>query len=399
MSVLHHIPKFNYAGNFTGENQSASRWLRNIKLDLDSSSSELNPMHMYVWAIDVLLEGSAAQWCDSIPAIKRILKNYDTADSSEVKWLERELIKQFPGDIMDTPVERIITRSHLYSLKVVTNLDSATAGLEKVYISQKTKSWTQWSKTPRATQGHRKHQYHDDRQDRRGTSQRAKESGVIDEYHFYNRPRSSASSPKYHNDQYHGSKTVTKTLPVSKTYSSNRAQPNADGKMFSKNTTPRGILKNSPNYVRQPSAYPCDNQEPKRVRYLSVRNSPPLQSHHSVDHHPKHQSQEPRKTPHIHHSESRTYPSDSRPKHQSSQTSYPEVTVIPSSSRHRHWSYVPLSAPRASRYPVQKSTDRERGPSTYQTRSKPSSSTWKTFNSAIDTLEQRRRASSRWFLS
>ncbi|RAL60907.1 hypothetical protein DID88_010232 [Monilinia fructigena] len=109
------MPRFDQAGKFTGETESASRWLKKIRLDLASSDSKYIPTYMYIRAIDALLDGPAAYWCDSAPAIKRILENYDTANSADARWLEGELIKQFPGEIIDNNIERITTRTRSYS--------------------------------------------------------------------------------------------------------------------------------------------------------------------------------------------------------------------------------------------------------------------------------------------
>ena len=97
MSFSYRLPKFEQAGKFHGENQSASRWLQRVKLDIASSNCGTIPIKVYLWAIDVLLDGPAANWCDSVPAIKNILDNYDIADASETEWLERELINDFLG--------------------------------------------------------------------------------------------------------------------------------------------------------------------------------------------------------------------------------------------------------------------------------------------------------------
>ncbi|KAI9650414.1 hypothetical protein NHQ30_000428 [Ciborinia camelliae] len=340
------MPKFEQAGKFTGVNQSASRWLERIKLDFASSDYDFIPIDMYVRAIDVLLEGPAAYWCDSVPEIKHIFENYKRANAADVKWLERELIEQFPGNIINNPVDRIITWDRSYLIDASEDTESVTTRLDELYIGEKTKSPDQKPKIHEATQRHCKDRYHDDRHHRCETSQRTMEvKRVIDEYQFCNRPRTQRSSPEYYKDQNHGTTTGTKISPASKTHNSDRTQ---------KPVTLRSILKNGPSYNRQRNIHAGNSQE--RIRDHSRSRSPPhFRNHHSTNHCRKPQASQPRQSFYSH--ESTSCPFESRPVHQNSRTLYREVTIVTSKPEQRHWSYVPHLASQTSRYPAQRSTD------------------------------------------
>ncbi|KAF7865723.1 hypothetical protein EAF04_005889 [Stromatinia cepivora] len=382
MSTSRRMPKFEQAGKFTGENQSASRWLRRIKLDLASNNSGTISISMYLWAIDVLLEGPAAHWCDSVPEIKDILENYDTANVSEVKWLESELMKQFPGDFIHTTVDRVI-RSRSYSLDASSDSDSAAIRLGKLDIGENSKGWNRRPETPKSVEVHHKYRYHDDEQYKRGTRQNTVEN-VIDEYQFRKRPTTTSRSPKYHNEQYHGSTTFDQAPQISKNYNSDRAQIS---------TAPKSILKNNTSYSRQPITRSHNSQERPSDRYSRVRSHPLIHSNHNTDHYRRPEIPRPTQLPHAHHPIAPSRPSESRPIYQSLRTSYQEVTIVPSKPSKGHWSYVPLTTSRSTRYPVQKSPNHERDPLPYQKRSEPTSGSWKTSNTAIATLEHRRQAS------
>ncbi|KAJ8068443.1 hypothetical protein OCU04_003999 [Sclerotinia nivalis] len=386
MSASRRMPKFEQAGKFTGENQSASRWLRRIKLDLAASNSDTISISMYLWAIDVLLEGPAAHWCDSVPKIKDILENYDTANMSEVKWLESELMKQFPGKFIPTPVDRGI-RSRSHSLEASSDSGSAATRLGKLYIGENPKGWNQRPEAPQVSEVHRKNRYHDDGQYKRGSRQNTIEGNVIDEYKFHDKPTTASRSPKYHNEQHHSSTTFAQATQISKNYNTDRAQLS---------TAPKSILKSNTSYYRQPITRSYSSQERPNDRYSRVRSPPLIQSNHNTDQYRRpetQQPQQPQQLPHAHHPTAPSRPSESRPISQSLRTSYQGVTIVPSKPAKGNWSYVPHTTSRSTRYPVQKSPNHERDPLPYQKRSEPTSSSWKTSNTAIATLEHRRQAS------
>ncbi|APA15384.1 predicted protein [Sclerotinia sclerotiorum 1980 UF-70] len=383
MSASRRMPKFEQAGKFTGENQSASRWLRRIKLDLAADNPDTISISMYLWAIDVLLEGPAAHWCDSVPKIKDILENYDKANMSEVKWLEGELIKQFPGNFVPPPVDRVI-RSRSHSLEASSDSGSTATRLGKMYIGEKPKPWNQRREAPQVSEVQQRIRYHDDGQYKRGSRQNPAEGNVIDEYKFNDKPTTAPRSPKYHNQQYHSSTTSGQTPQVSKSYNTNRAQPPP---------SPKGILKRNTSYYRQPITRSHSSQDHPNVRYSRARSPPPIQSNRDTDQYRRPGTQQPQQLPDAHHPTGPSRPPVSRSMSQSSRTPYQGVTIVPSKSPKRSWSYVPSSSSRSTRYPVQKSPNNERDPLPNPRRSDSTSSSWKTSNTAIATLEHRRQSS------
>lgn len=375
--MSHRMPKFEQSGKFTGESQSASRWLRRIKIDLASGNSGTVPTSMYLWAIDALLEGPAARWCDSVPTIKHILENYDAATLSEVKWLECELVKRFPGNDIDSPVDRVITRSRSYSLDVSADSDIAAIRLGELYLDEKSKSWNQKSRIPQAAEMHRKHPYHDGRGHRREI---VVDGNVVDEYQFYSRRPSNTTS---HYDNYHSFTTINKTLPISKKHSSERVQTSM---------IPRSILKNSTSQQRQSSVHYHDSQGPSKDRHSRARSHSPFQSNYNSQYYQKFEATQLGKSPQPRHLNFESHPSAPRPMFRSSRTPYREVVVIPSKPQEKHWSYVPLTTTRSPRHSTRESIHHEDDILRYQNLSESSSGAWKTSNSAIATLEQRHRA-------
>ncbi|TGO07648.1 hypothetical protein BTUL_0257g00090 [Botrytis tulipae] len=384
MSFSYNLPKFEQARKFYGEGQSASRWLERIKLDIASSNCGTIPIKIYLWAIDVLLGGTAANWCDSVPAIKKILDNYDIANASETEWLERELIKRFPGDANSTPVARIVTRRRSYSLDVKADSDATTLKLGELFIGGEPRSRNQGSETYRASEGHRGFSYHDDRNPRRETRQETVEQKVINEYQFHNRPRDALRSPEYQNEPHRSSSTINRVPPASEKYHNDRM----------KMPTPlKGILKNKTNHNQQPMAHSYDGKDRSRDSY--TRNPSPYQSNGNTNHYRNAKNPESRQHPQTTPPDSAYRSPEPRPVYQQSKTSYREITIESSNSQIPRWSYMPLPATRIVSYPVPEPTHFDDGPLRYPRRAEPSSGAWKTSNSAFDTLEQRFRDSSR----
>ncbi|TGO21179.1 hypothetical protein BPAE_0235g00080 [Botrytis paeoniae] len=384
MSVSYRLPKFEQAGKFHGEGQSASRWLQEIKLDIASNNCGTIPIKVYLWAIDALLDGPAANWCDSVPAIKNILDNYDIADASETEWLERELIKRFPGGVTSTPAARIVTRSRSYSLDMRADSDATALKLGELFIGERPRIRNQGSETYQASEGHRGFSYHDDRHPRRETQQEAVEQNVINEYQFYNRPRVASRPPEYQNEPHRSSSTINRTPPAPKKYHNDRM----------KMPTPlKGILKNKTDHNQRPMTNSYDDEDRSRDRY--TRNPSPYQSNRNTNHYRNAENLESRQNPQTNPPDSAYRSSESRPVYQQSKTSYREITIESSKSQMPRWSYTPLSATRIISHPVPKPTHFDDGPLQYPRRAEPSSRAWKTSYSAIDTLEQRFRDPSR----
>lgn len=373
------MPRFDQAGKFTGETESASRWLKKVKLDLAASDSRYIPTYIYIRAIDALLDGPAACWCDSIPAIRHILENYDTANSADVRWLEDELIKQFPGGIIDNPIERITSRSRSYSFDMNANSEPAPMMRGALNIGERTKCWNQKSEPTSNTCGYREDRNY--RNCRRETPHKVIEGKIIDEYQFYNTPRLSFS--KHYNEQHDRSTNGAKTIPASKTHSRDRPQIP---------TTPRSILKKSASYYPQPSVYDSKGQECAKDRYCEGRSSPPFQDSRLSSQYRSFEAPRSRIS-HAHHTTSTCSASELRPRYQSSRTKFREITMVQPEPQRRYWSYLPLPIREVTRYPVQTSVHHKESSFPCYTRSASSSGSWKTSNSAIATLEQRRQAS------
>ncbi|KAF7886725.1 uncharacterized protein EAF02_003372 [Botrytis sinoallii] len=384
MSFSYSLPKFEQARKFYGEGQSASRWLERIKLDIASSNCGTIPIKVYLWAIYVLLGGTAAAWCDSVPAIKKILDNYDIADASETEWLERELIKRFPGDVTSTPVARIVTRRRSYSLDVRADSDATALKLGELFIGGRPRSRNQGPETYQASEGHRGFSYHDDRNPRRETRQEAVEQNVLNEYQFYNRPRVASRSPEYQNEPRRSSSTINRTPPAPKKYHNDRM----------KMPTPlKGILKNKTDHNQKPITHSHDDRDRSRDRY--TRKPSPHQSNRNANHYRNAEIPESRQHPKKNPPDSAYRSSESRPVYQQSKTSYREITIESSKSQIPRWSYMPLPATRIVSYPAPEPNHFEDSPLQYPRRAEPSSGAWKTSHSAFDTLEQRFHDSSR----
>ncbi|KAM0132700.1 hypothetical protein ACHAP3_006370 [Botrytis cinerea] len=384
MSFSYRLPKFEQAGKFHGENQSASRWLQRVKLDIASSNCGTIPIKVYLWAIDVLLDGPAANWCDSVPAIKNILDNYDIADASETEWLERELIKRFPGDVISTPVARIVTRRRSYSLEVRADSDVTALKLEELSIGGRPRSRNQGSETYQSSEGNRGFRYHDDRNPRYETRQEAMGQNVINEYQFYNRPRAASRTPEYSNEPQRRSSTNNQTPPAPKNYHTDRTK---------KPITLKGILKNKTDHNQKPVTQSHDGKERPRDRYS--RSPSPYQNNRNTTHHRNAETSESRQYLPTHPPGPAYRPSESRPVYQNSTTSYREITIESTKSQTPRWSYIPTSAARIISYPLPNPTHFEDGPLQYPRRAEPSSGTWRTSTSAFDPLEHRFRDSSR----
>ncbi|QSZ37796.1 hypothetical protein DSL72_008895 [Monilinia vaccinii-corymbosi] len=376
MSFPRQKPRFSQAGKFTGKNESASRWLRRIRLDLASRNSGSLPTHMYVWAIGVLLDGPAAHWCGSVPEVKHILENYDTASSADVRWLEHELIKKFPGEIIDNPVGRIAIHDHSYSLDVSADSDATAMMLAGLYIGDRTKRWNQMSGRTQ-DQNHRNH--------RREAPQKNIQGNIVKEYQFHNKPRVPPSSSKYYNDQYNGSTTAAKTLSASKTHSSARSQIP---------TTPRSILKNSNSTSSNPPPSVNSFKKEERVKdhYSRAGSSPFFPGNQLPNKSQKSQIPQPRTSPHDLHTKYSPRAPDLRRMYQSPKATYREVITEPSKPQRRYWSYVPLPVTHFTPYLGQKSTQHRDSPLPHYKRPENNSDAWKTSNSAMATLEERRRA-------
>ncbi|THV45361.1 hypothetical protein BGAL_0498g00060 [Botrytis galanthina] len=384
MSFSYNLPRFEQARKFHGEGQSASRWLERIKLDIASSNCGTIPIKVYLWAIDALLDGTAANWCDSVPAIKKILDNYDIAKASETEWLERELIKRFPGDVTSAPIARIVTRRRSYSLDVKADSDATALKLEELFIGGRPQSRNQGTETYQASEGRRGFSYHDDRNPRRETRQEAVVQNVIDEYQFYNRPRVASKSPEYQNEPHRSSSTINRTPPPPRKCHNDRVKMPIPLK---------GILKNKTNHNQQPMIHSYDDKDRSRDRY--TRNPSPYQSDRNTNSYRNAENPESRQHPQQTPPGSAYRSAESRPVYRQSKTSYREITIESSKSQVPRWSYMPLPATRIVSYPVPKPTQFDDGPLQYPRRAEPSSGAWKTSNSAFDTLEQRFRDSSR----
>ncbi|TGO87411.1 hypothetical protein BPOR_0228g00130 [Botrytis porri] len=340
MSFSYRLPKFQQAGKFHGEGQSASRWLERIKLEIASSNCGTIPIKVYLRAIHVLLDGTAAKWCDSVPAIKNILDDYDIADASETEWLERELIKRFPGNVTSTPVARIVTRSRSYSLDMKADSDATALKLGELFIGGRPRSRNQGSETYQASEGHRGFSYHDDRNSRRETRQEAVERNVINEYHFYNRPRVASRSPEYQNEPHHSFSTINRTSPGSKKYHNERIQM----------PTPlKGILKNKTDHNQQPMTHSYDGKDHSRDRYS--RGPSPYQSIKNTNHYRNVETLESRQNPQTHHPDFTYRPLESRPVYQQSKKSFREIRTEPCKPQIPCWSYVPIPATRIVSHP------------------------------------------------
>ncbi|KAB8291771.1 hypothetical protein EYC80_006566 [Monilinia laxa] len=372
------MPRFNQAGRFTGETESASRWLKKIRLDLASSDSKYIPTYMYIRAIDALLDGPAAYWCDSVPAIKHILENYDTANSADARWLEDELIKQFPGEIVDSPIERITVRTRSYSFDMNADPESAAIMLEELSIGERTKRWSQKSEPASNIRG--ECQGRNYRSYRRDTPHKVREGKIIDEYQFYNTPK--LSSSKHYNNQCDRPTKEAKTMPALRTRSIDRPQIPM---------TPRSILKKSASHYPQPSVHACKDQERGKDRYSAVRNPPHFQDNRLYSQYRSFETPRSRAS-HTHHAKSTSSASELRSRYQSSRARFRDVTIVQPEPQRRYWSYLPLVT-EITRHPVGTSAQHKERSIPYYTRSAKNSSAWKTSNSAIDALEQRRRAS------
>ncbi|KAF7944438.1 hypothetical protein EAE96_010832 [Botrytis aclada] len=384
MSLSYRLPKFEQAGKFRGEGQSASRWLQSIKLDIASSNCGTIPIKVYLWAIGFLLDGPAASWCDSFSEVKNILDNYDIADASETEWLERELIKRFPGDVTSTPVARIVTRRRSYSLDVRADSDATALKLGELFIGGRLRSRNQGSKTYQASGGHCGFSYHDDRNPRRETRQEEVEQNVTNEYQYDNRPRVGSRSTEYQKEPHRSSSTINRTPPTpKKSYNDRIKMP----------TPLKGILKNKTDHNKQPMTRSHDGKDHSRDRY--TRSPSPHPSNGNTNHYRNVENPKSRQHPQTNPPNSAYLSSESRPVYQQSKTSYREITIESSESQMPRWSYMPLPATRIISHPVPKPTHFDDGPLQYPRRAEPSSGTWRTSYSAIDTLKQRFRDSSR----
>lgn len=357
MSMAHHLPSFKNAGNFTGKNQSASEWLGKVKHDIASHNFGTVPLSMYVRAIDGLLEGSAAYWCDSSPAIKLLFENYPAASLADVKWLEHELIKRYPGEVEDAPVERRATRRRSYSLDVSAESEAGASRLAELRLGGRTGNCDERSEPTQTAQVSRKHRAYDDRDNMNETPLGMVEKHAIEEYCFSNGTRPLPSSSKNHNGQYRDSEIAQTRPHVFNSHAIDRTKIPI---------VPRGILKNSNSHYRQQRNSTYSSQEPTGDHSRGVETSAPFQSNHRSGHHRKTHNQQYQAKPHSRYFGHAYHPSESQTIYRTSRTSYREVEIAPAKSHQRYWSYVPLPATQYTPLPVQRSTDHAEDPLSYR---------------------------------
>ncbi|POS82833.1 hypothetical protein EPUL_006181, partial [Erysiphe pulchra] len=94
------LPKFQSEYRYDGE-AAASRWLDSIYLEFESAGFENPPPAHLLRIINILCIDKAANWIDSTPNIREIIKNRLTATVEDIAYVRMAFEERFPGNISD----------------------------------------------------------------------------------------------------------------------------------------------------------------------------------------------------------------------------------------------------------------------------------------------------------